>query len=103
MSPAVPAAWARPRSGACGLTIAIARDLSSAGIRINTIAPVTMNTPMMESVGEEALKVFSANVPFPKRLGATSEFADAAAFLLSNCYVNGEVLRLDGAQRFGPT
>ena len=96
------AAYAAAKAGVIGLTLAIARDLGSAGIRVNTIAPGTMKTPIMESVGEEALAKFAANVPFPKRLGEPSEFADAAAFLLSNHYVNGEVLRLDGAQRFGP-
>ena len=95
-------AYAAAKAGVIGLTIALARDLSSAGIRINTIAPGTMLTPMMASVGEQALAQFAANVPFPKRLGAPSEFADAASFLLGNGYVNGEVLRLDGAQRFLP-
>lgn len=95
-------AYAAAKAGVIGLTIAAARDLSSVGIRVNTIAPGTMKTPMMESVGEEAIAKFAANVPFPKRLGATAEFADAAAFLLTNGYVNGEVMRLDGAQRFGP-
>jgi NAD(P)-dependent dehydrogenase (short-subunit alcohol dehydrogenase family) len=56
----------------------------------------------MESVGEEALAKFAANVPFPKRLGTPAEFAHAAMFLLTNGYVNGEVMRLDGGQRFGP-
>ena len=56
----------------------------------------------MESVGEEALAMFAANVPFPKRLGTPAEFAHAAMFLLTNGYVNGEVMRLDGGQRFGP-
>lgn len=96
------APYAAAKAGVIGLTLAIARDLSSAGIRVNTIAPGTMVTPMMASVGEAALAQFAANVPFPKRLGEPSEFADAAAFLLSNHYVNGEVLRLDGAQRFQP-
>lgn len=96
------AAYAAAKAGVIGLTLAAARDLSSVGIRVNTIAPGTMKTPIMESVGEEAIAKFSAAVPFPKRLGAPSEFADAAAFLLTNGYVNGEVMRLDGAQRFGP-
>lgn len=95
-------AYAAAKAGVIGLTIAAARDLSSAGIRVNTIAPGTMKTPMMESVGEEAIAKFAANVPFPKRLGTPDEYADAAAFLLTNGYVNGEVLRLDGAQRFSP-
>ncbi|MCT7657136.1 SDR family oxidoreductase [Mycobacterium deserti] len=95
-------AYAAAKAGVIGLTIAAARDLSSLGIRVNTIAPGTMKTPIMESVGEEAIAKFAANVPFPKRLGTPDEFADAAVFLLSNGYVNGEVMRLDGAQRFGP-
>lgn len=94
--------YAAAKAGVIGLTLAAARDLSSAGIRVNTIAPGTMKTPIMESVGEEAIAKFAANVPFPKRLGAPAEFADAAAFLLNNGYVNGEVVRLDGAQRFMP-
>ena len=95
-------AYAAAKAGVIGLTIAAARDLSSVGIRVNTIAPGTMKTPIMESVGEEALAKFAANIPFPKRLGTPDEFADAATFLLSNGYVNGEVMRLDGAQRFTP-
>lgn len=96
------ASYSAAKAGVIGLTLVAARDLSSSGIRVNTIAPGTMKTPMMESVGEEALAKFSAAVPFPKRLGEPAEFADAASFLLSNGYVNGEVLRLDGAQRFQP-
>ncbi|MBM7369248.1 SDR family oxidoreductase [Gordonia hydrophobica] len=95
-------AYAAAKAGVIGLTLAAARDLSSAGIRVNTIAPGTMRTPIMESVGEEAIAKFAANVPFPKRLGTPEEFADAATFFLENGYVNGEVLRLDGAQRFMP-
>jgi NAD(P)-dependent dehydrogenase (short-subunit alcohol dehydrogenase family) len=95
-------AYAAAKAGVIGLTLAAARDLSTTGIRVNTIAPGTMKTPLMESVGEEALAKFAASVPFPKRLGTPAEFADAVAFLLANNYVNGEVLRLDGAQRFQP-
>ncbi|WP_025736716.1 SDR family oxidoreductase [Mycobacterium genavense] len=95
-------AYAAAKAGVIGLTLAAARDLSSTGIRVNTIAPGTMRTPIMESVGEEALAKFAANVAFPKRLGSPAEFAEAVLFMLSNGYVNGEVLRLDGAQRFGP-
>jgi NAD(P)-dependent dehydrogenase (short-subunit alcohol dehydrogenase family) len=96
------AAYAVAKAGVVGLTLAAARDLSSVGIRVNTIAPGTMKTPIMESVGDEAIAKFASSVPFPKRLGSPEEYADAAAFLLGNRYVNGEILRLDGAQRFGP-
>ena len=95
-------AYAAAKAGVIGLTLASARDLAAVGIRVNTIAPGTMKTPIMESVGDDALAKFTESVPFPKRLGEPAEFADAAAFLLANGYVNGEVLRLDGAQRFQP-
>ncbi|MFB1298568.1 SDR family oxidoreductase [Mycobacterium sp. pW049] len=95
-------AYAAAKAGVIGLTLAAARDLGSVGVRVNTIAPGTMKTPLMESVGEDALAKFAANIPFPRRLGEPAEYADAAAFLLANRYVNGEVMRLDGAQRFGP-
>jgi NAD(P)-dependent dehydrogenase (short-subunit alcohol dehydrogenase family) len=95
-------AYAAAKAGVIGLTLASARDLAAVGIRVNTIAPGTMKTPIMESVGDDALAKFTDNVPFPKRLGEPAEFADAAAFLLANGYVNGEVIRLDGAQRFQP-
>lgn len=94
--------YAAAKAGVIGLTLVAARDLSSVGIRVNTIAPGTMRTPIMESVGQEAATKFASSVPFPKRFGTPDEYADAANFLLSNGYVNGEVLRLDGAQRFQP-
>ncbi|KQY06935.1 3-hydroxy-2-methylbutyryl-CoA dehydrogenase [Mycobacterium sp. Root135] len=96
------AAYAVAKAGVVGMTLAAARDLSAVGVRVNSIAPGTMKTPIMESLGVEAISKFAASVPFPKRLGAPEEYADAAAFLLGNQYVNGEVLRLDGAQRFAP-
>jgi NAD(P)-dependent dehydrogenase (short-subunit alcohol dehydrogenase family) len=96
------ASYTAAKAGVIGLTLVSARDLSSAGIRVNTIAPGTMRTPIMESVGQEMIGKLTAAVPFPKRLGEPAEFADAATFLLANEYVNGDVLRLDGAQRFAP-
>lgn len=95
-------AYTAAKAGIIGLTLVAARDLGSLGVRVNTIAPGTMKTPIMESVGEELISKLTAGVPFPKRLGEPEEYADAAVFLLSNGYVNGEVLRLDGAQRFAP-
>jgi NAD(P)-dependent dehydrogenase (short-subunit alcohol dehydrogenase family) len=95
-------AYAAAKAGVIGLTLSGARDLSSVGIRLNTIAPGTMQTAMMATMGDEALAKFASNVPFPKRLGRPEEFADLALHLLHNGYLNGEVVRLDGAQRFGP-
>jgi NAD(P)-dependent dehydrogenase (short-subunit alcohol dehydrogenase family) len=61
-----------------------------------------VHTPVMGKVGPEALAKFAATVPFPKRLGDPREYVALAKHLLENTYVNGEVVRLDGAQRFGP-
>lgn len=94
--------YAAAKGGVVGLTLAAARDLSSVGVRVVCIAPGTMRTPIMESVGDEALAKFAANVPFPKRLGHPSEYADLALHILSNPYLNGETIRIDGGQRFQP-
>lgn len=96
------AAYAVAKGGVVSLTLAAARDLSSVGVRVACIAPGTMRTPMMESVGAEALAKFSASVPFPKRLGHPEEFGSLAVHIAGNDYINGEVIRIDGAQRFGP-
>ncbi len=84
------------------MTLTGARDLSSVGIRLNSIAPGTMLTPIMELIGEEGLAKFASTVPFPKRLGTPDEYANLAQHLLENPYMNGEVVRIDGAQRFQP-
>ncbi|WP_067901604.1 SDR family NAD(P)-dependent oxidoreductase [Nocardia vaccinii] len=95
-------AYAAAKGGVIGLTLAGARDLSAVGIRLNSIAPGTMRTPIMEFLGEDKLANFAASVPFPKRLGAPDEYASLAQHLLENPYINGEVVRIDGAQRFQP-
>jgi len=94
--------YAAAKGGVVGLTLAAARDMSSIGVRICCIAPGTFLTPAMERVGEEALAVFGATVPFPKRLGKPSEYGKLARFICENSYMNGEVIRIDGAQRFQP-
>ncbi|WP_024802956.1 SDR family oxidoreductase [Nocardia sp. BMG51109] len=95
-------AYAAAKGGVIGLTLAGARDLSSVGIRLNSIAPGTMHTPIMDFLGEEKLANFASSVPFPKRLGAPDEYASLAQHLLENPYINGEVVRIDGGQRFQP-
>ena len=96
------APYAAAKGGVVSLTLAAARDLSAVGVRVCCITPGTMMTPMMLSVGEEAIAKFSEAVPFPKRLGEPAEYAALATHLLSNPYMNGETVRIDGAQRFGP-
>ncbi|MEO9326691.1 SDR family NAD(P)-dependent oxidoreductase [Gordonia aurantiaca] len=95
-------AYAAAKAGVMGLTLSGARDLGSIAVRLNTIAPGTMRTPIMESMGEEALAKFAQGVPYPKRLGSPDEYAALAQHLLENTYLNGEIVRLDGAQRFQP-
>lgn len=96
------AAYSAAKGGVIALTLTGARDLSSVGIRLNSIAPGTMHTPIMELIGAEGLAKFAATVPFPKRLGTPDEYASLAQHLLENPYINGEVVRIDGAQRFAP-
>src|SRR5690606_3348047 len=95
-------AYAAAKAGVVGLTLVAARDLGALGIRVVTIAPGTMRTPIMESVGEEALARFGAAVPHPRRLGRPDEYAGLVRHVIENDYLNGEVIRLDGAQRFQP-
>ncbi len=96
------AAYAAAKGGVISLTLTGARDLSAVGIRVNSIAPGTIHTPLMNFLGDEKLAKFAASVPFPKRLGVPDEFAALAQHLLENSYINGEVVRIDGAQRFQP-
>ncbi|MET9214197.1 MULTISPECIES: SDR family NAD(P)-dependent oxidoreductase [unclassified Nocardia] len=95
-------AYAAAKGGVNGLTLVAARDLSAVGIRVNSIAPGTMHTPIMDFLGAEKLAQFAASVPFPKRLGTPVEYALLAQHLLENPYINGEVVRIDGGQRFQP-
>ncbi len=93
------AAYAASKGGIVGMTLPMARDLSGQGIRVMTIAPGIFLTPMMAGMSEEIRECLAANVPHPKRLGDPQEFARTAAFIVGMPYLNGEVIRLDGALR----
>ena len=95
-------AYGSAKAGVIGMTIIAARDLSAVGVRVCTIAPGTIATPPMLMVPEAMRAVFAANVPFPKRLGLPDEYASLAQHIVENGYLNGEVIRLDGAVRFQP-
>jgi NAD(P)-dependent dehydrogenase (short-subunit alcohol dehydrogenase family) len=95
-------AYGSAKAGVIGMTLIAARDLSSVGVRVNTIAPGTILTPPMMMAPEAMRDVFAKNVPFPKRLGQPEEYAALAQHMLENAYLNGEVIRLDGAVRFQP-
>jgi len=96
------AAYAASKAGVLGMTLPIARDLMGEGIRINTILPGLFATPMMRGLPEDVQATLGASVPFPKRLGAPEEYAALALHMISNSYMNGESVRLDGAIRMAP-
>lgn len=96
------AAYSASKGGLVGMTLPMARDLASTGIRVNTIAPGIMGTPLLQSLPDNVKDSLVANVQFPKRLGLPSEFGDLVAHIVSNAYLNGETIRLDGGIRMQP-
>jgi NAD(P)-dependent dehydrogenase (short-subunit alcohol dehydrogenase family) len=96
------AAYSASKGGVVGMTLPIARDLASVGIRVCTIAPGTFDTPMLATLPEAARKALGAQVPFPSRLGDPAEFAALARHIVENAMLNGETIRLDGALRMAP-
>lgn len=95
-------AYAASKGGVVGLTLPMARDLSSVGIRVNCIAPGIIDTPLLGGLNDEMREALSANVPFPKRLGTPEDYASLAMELVANGYMNGETIRMDGALRMAP-
>ncbi len=96
------AAYASSKGGVVSLTLPAARDLAQYGIRVNTIAPGIVETPMLATVSEEFRAGLAAGVPFPHRLAEPAEYAQLAIFLAEHDYMNGEVVRMDGALRMAP-
>jgi NAD(P)-dependent dehydrogenase (short-subunit alcohol dehydrogenase family) len=93
------AAYAASKAGIAGMSLPMARDLASLGIRVMAIAPGIFRTPMLIGLGEEIMDGLAADVTCPRRLGEPSEYADLVKFILTCGYLNGEVIRLDGALR----
>jgi NAD(P)-dependent dehydrogenase (short-subunit alcohol dehydrogenase family) len=96
------AAYSASKGGVVGMTLPMARELSRFGIRVMTIAPGIFWTPMVDGMPEAVQQSLSASIPFPSRLGKPQEFAETVAFILGNNYLNGSVIRLDGAVRLQP-
>jgi NAD(P)-dependent dehydrogenase (short-subunit alcohol dehydrogenase family) len=96
------AAYAASKGGIVGMTLPIARELAQFGIRVLTIAPGLFLTPLLANLPQEAQDSLAAAIPFPRRLGSADEFASLAAHMIDNPYLNGEVVRLDGALRMAP-
>jgi len=95
-------AYTASKAGIVGMTLTIARDLSSEAIRVNTILPGIFDTPLLARAQEHVKAALSASVPFPKRLGLAEEYAQLAETMITNGYFNGEDVRLDGAIRMQP-
>ncbi|WP_116044621.1 SDR family NAD(P)-dependent oxidoreductase [Amycolatopsis palatopharyngis] len=95
-------AYSASKGGVAGMTLPAARDLAKHGIRVMTIAPGIIDTPMLAGVGEEFRAGLAAGVPFPQRLGRPDEYAQLAVNIVEHDYLNGEVIRLDGSLRMAP-
>jgi NAD(P)-dependent dehydrogenase (short-subunit alcohol dehydrogenase family) len=95
-------AYAASKGGVVGLTLPAARDLASLGIRVCTIAPGIVDTPMLATVSDEYRAGLAAGVPFPKRLARPEEFAALVGTVVEHDYLNGETIRMDGALRMAP-
>ncbi len=96
------AAYSSSKGGIVGLTLPAARDLAQYGIRVNTIAPGIVETPMLATVSEDFRAGLAAGVPFPQRLARPEEYAQLALSIIDHDYLNGETIRMDGALRMAP-
>lgn len=96
------AAYAASKGGVVGMTLPIARDLATSGIRNMTIAPGIFGTPMVFGMPKEIQDSLAASVPFPSRLGTPADYANLVRHIIENEMLNGEVIRLDGAIRMSP-
>ncbi|MGL5928267.1 MAG: SDR family NAD(P)-dependent oxidoreductase [Dermatophilaceae bacterium] len=96
------AAYASSKGGIVGLTLPAARDLAQYGIRVMTIAPGIVETPMLATVSDEFRAGLAAGVPFPQRLARPDEYAQLALSIIEHDYLNGETIRMDGALRMAP-
>ena len=95
-------AYSASKGGIVGMTLPAARDLATVGIRVCTIAPGLVDTPLLAGLPEEARTALAAGIPFPKRLARPEDFAQLALDVVEHGYLNGEVIRMDGALRMAP-
>jgi len=96
------AAYASSKGGVAALTLPAARELAQFAIRVVGIAPGIFGTPMLMALPQETQDSLGASVPYPKRLGAPREFGELVLSVIRNGYINGEVIRIDGALRMAP-
>ncbi|MGE3192629.1 MAG: SDR family NAD(P)-dependent oxidoreductase [Microbacteriaceae bacterium] len=95
-------AYSASKGGVAGMTVPAARDLARSGIRVNTIAPGIVDTPLLAALGPEVNASLAAGVPFPARLARPDEYAQLVAMIVEHDYLNGETIRMDGALRMAP-
>lgn len=96
------AAYSASKAGVVGMTLPLARELATHGIRVMAIAPGLFLTPMLEGLPQTARESLGQQVPFPPRLGDPMEFADLVCHIIENRMLNGEVVRIDGSIRMAP-
>ena len=96
------AAYAASKGGVVGMTLPIAREFARIGVRMMTVAPGVFHTPMVDGMPEAVYQSLCAQVPYPSRLGRPEEFAETVAFIVQTRYLNGGVIRIDGAIRMQP-
>jgi NAD(P)-dependent dehydrogenase (short-subunit alcohol dehydrogenase family) len=96
------AAYSSSKGGVVGLTVPAARDLAQYGIRVCTIAPGIVDTPMLATISEEFRAGLAAGIPFPARLCQPEEYAQLVGMIIAHDYLNGETIRMDGALRMAP-
>jgi NAD(P)-dependent dehydrogenase (short-subunit alcohol dehydrogenase family) len=94
--------YAASKAGIVGMTLNAARDLAQRAIRVATIAPGVFDTPILSRFGDDVKAALAAQIPHPRRLGLAEEFAQLAEAIIDNPMLNGETIRLDGAQRMAP-
>ncbi|MBV9089846.1 MAG: SDR family NAD(P)-dependent oxidoreductase [Mycobacteriaceae bacterium] len=94
--------YSAAKGGVVGMTLVAARDLAPLGIRVVTIAPGTFLTPAYGQAGDQLEAYWGPQIPYPKRMGRPAEYATMVTSIVENDYLNGEVIRLDGALRFPP-
>jgi NAD(P)-dependent dehydrogenase (short-subunit alcohol dehydrogenase family) len=95
-------AYSASKGGVVGMTVPAARDLARSGIRVNTIAPGIVDTPLLAGLGPEVNASLAASVPFPQRLARPDEYAQLVTMIVEHDYLNAETIRMDGALRMQP-
>ena len=96
------AAYAASKGGVASMTIQLAREFAQFGVRVMTIAPGIFLTPLLYTASPEVQESLANGIPFPRRLGQPDEFADLVSHIVGNRYLNGEIIRIDGATRMAP-